>query len=66
MRVMVKGRHPARHVDPFHLLPCAHATVVVHITDGDSLGEDLVECPRCRYVIRIADLYAGMSMPTPS
>ena len=63
MRVMAKDSHPARKVDPFGLLPCGHDTVVVHITDAESMGEDLVECTECTYIVRLADLYAGIRMP---
>jgi hypothetical protein len=63
MRVLATGRHPARLVDPFGHLPCRHATVLVHVTGGQTLGHDLVECPRCGWVVTLADLYRGMAPP---
>jgi len=60
MRIVESEEHPARRVDPFGRLPCAHSTVLVHITDAKSLGEDIVECKPCGYAMRLADLYRGL------
>jgi hypothetical protein len=59
-RVLDSRYHPAEAVDPFGLRPCRHARVLVHTTDGDSLGDDLVECRRCGWSTRLADLYAPL------
>ncbi len=37
--------------------------VWVHITNGESIGDDLLECQRCNYVVSLRDLFAAMSMP---
>jgi len=50
-------------VDPFGQLPCEHETVVVHITNGAGMGDDLLECPTCEYVLSLSDLYAAIKMP---
>lgn len=63
MRIVAFDRHPARTVDPFGLLPCRHRSVLVHITNGDLLGDDLVECRPCGYVVTLADLYRSMMPP---
>lgn len=60
---MASHQHPVAKVDPFGRLPCRHQTVTVHITDGESIGEDLVECRRCGYAMRLADLYEGLFPP---
>ncbi|MCG8419950.1 MAG: hypothetical protein MJE77_18615 [Proteobacteria bacterium] len=60
MRIVATGKHPADRVDPFGRLPCRHRTVLVHITDRESMGDDLVECRRCGYAMRLADLYEGL------
>lgn len=60
VKVLSQKRHSVTDVDPFGRLPCKHRTVIVHITDGESMGDDLVECDRCGYVIRLADLYKGL------
>ena len=60
MRIMATDEHPAERVDPFGRLPCGHETVLVHITDAESMGEDIVECRPCGYAMRLADLYHGL------
>lgn len=60
MRIVASGEHPRRKVDPFGRLPCRHDTVAVHITDGQSVGDDVVECRPCGYALRLADLYQGL------
>ena len=60
MRIVMSQRHPVAKLDPFGRLPCSHKSVVVHISDQDSMGEDIVECSRCRYSLRLADLYRGL------
>lgn len=58
--ILLSERHPRQQVDPFGLLPCRHASVVVHTTSGEFLGSDLVECGRCGIVVALHDLYFGM------
>jgi hypothetical protein len=60
MRIVASHVHPAGKVDPFGRLPCRHGSVTVHITDHESMGSDLVECRRCGYAMRLADLYQGL------
>ena len=60
MRIVSSQYHAARQVDPFGRLPCRHARVLVHISDQESMGEDIVECRRCAYALRLADLYRGL------
>jgi hypothetical protein len=61
MRIVATGEHRVGVVDPFGAISrvCRHDTVLVHITDARMLGDDLVECPRCGLVIRLADVYAA-------
>lgn len=63
MRVVAVARHPSRRLDPFGLLPCRHRSVLVHTTDGEFLGDDMVECRPCGYVITLFDLYRSVSLP---
>jgi len=63
MRIMASDEHATENVDPFGRLPCRHRTVLVHITDQESMGEDLVECRPCGYAMRLADLYRGLFPP---
>jgi hypothetical protein len=63
MRIMASDDHPVRQVDPFGLLPCRCEMVTVHITNRESMGEDLVECRACGWATRLADLYEGMFPP---
>ncbi len=60
MRIMASDEHDTARVDPFGRLPCSHRKVLVHITDRESMGQDLVECRRCGYAMRLADLYQGL------
>lgn len=55
--------HPRLHVDPFGQLPCEHDEVRIHITNGESMGDDLLECDDCGYVVTLRDLYAAVRMP---
>jgi hypothetical protein len=61
MRVMASKVHDSAEMDPFGFLPCDHGSVVVHILDADTMGEDLVECPVCGYVITLADLFRPLA-----
>ena len=63
LRIVSSDCHPRMSVDPFGQLPCKHPVVWVHITDGDSMGDDLLECTSCKYVVSLRDLFAAMSMP---
>ncbi len=63
LQVLGEAKHPRAVVDPFGQLPCKHVNIVVHTTNGDQLGDDLLECPRCGYVVSLRDLYAAVRMP---
>jgi hypothetical protein len=63
LRILAEAAHPRTQVDPFGQLPCKHKNVLVHTTNGDQLGDDLLECPRCEYVVSLSDLYAAIRMP---
>jgi hypothetical protein len=63
MKIVASAEHPTHQVDPFRDLPCDCTSVTVHITDCRSIGDDLVECRRCGYVLRLADLYGTMPRP---
>jgi hypothetical protein len=63
LRVLETGEHPRVVVDPFRMLPCQCDTVLVHITNGFSIGDDLVECLHCELVVRLGDLYERMPKP---
>ncbi len=61
MRVMASAEHATAEMDPFGFLPCQHQTVLIHILDGETMGEDLVECQHCGYVVTMADLFRPMA-----
>lgn len=63
LQIVQSDRHERIQVDPFGQLPCEHETVVVHTTNGHGLGDDLLECPLCRYAVSLSDLYAAIKMP---
>jgi hypothetical protein len=63
LKILEKGLHPSRNVDPFGQLPCDCDEVCVYITNGESIGDDLLECPHCHYVLTLRDLFAAMKMP---
>ena len=63
LRIMEEAAHPRIQVDPFGQLPCKHENVLVHTTNGKQLGDDLLECTRCEYVVSLSDLYAAVRMP---
>ncbi|MCP4447703.1 MAG: hypothetical protein GY811_20555 [Myxococcales bacterium] len=63
LRILEETIHPRMRVDPFGQLPCKHKNIVVHTTNGEQLGDDLLECQRCEYVITLSDLYAAIRMP---
>ena len=63
MQIIETNSHPQAMVDPFGQLPCEHTMVLVHITNGESIGDDLLECPTCDYVVTLRDLYAAVRMP---
>jgi hypothetical protein len=60
VKIVQADEHPARKVDPFGLLPCDCDRVVVHISDSESMGDDLVECMTHRYVVTLGELYRGI------
>lgn len=62
--ILKSDLHPKTSVDPFGQLPCTHDKVRVYITNGESLGDDLVECNECDLVVTMRDLYAAVRMPT--
>lgn len=61
--ILESALHPSRSVDPFSQLPCAHEEVRVFITNGESIGDDLLECPICEYVLTLRDLFSALRMP---
>lgn len=63
LRIIESGRHPRLSVDPFGQLPCEHETIWVHITNGERLGDDILECGECGYTLSLSDLYAAVKMP---
>ena len=66
VKVLSSAEHPRATVEgPFATFPCECDTVnlIVHITNGESLGDDLAECPECHTVISLGDLYAHIAMP---
>ncbi len=63
LRIMDSGEHQRTSVDPFQQLPCLHETIWVHITNGERLGDDIVECVPCGYTLTLSDLYAAVKMP---
>ena len=60
---MKSDLHPRTSVDPFGQLPCNHNEMRVYITNGESMGQDLLECSSCGYVVTLQDLYAAFQMP---
>jgi hypothetical protein len=63
LRILESGRHLRQQVDPFGQLPCEHEQVWVHITNGDGMGDDLLECESCQYVVTLRDLFSALMMP---
>lgn len=63
LRILQEAAHPRIQVDPFGQLPCEHENVLVHTTNGEQLGDDLLECVHCKYVVSLSDLYAAIRMP---
>ncbi len=63
LRILKSDLHPRSSVDPFGQLPCQCETVRVYITNGDSIGDDLLECSYCGYTVTLHDLFAAMRMP---
>lgn len=63
LRILKSDLHPRTSVDPFGQLPCEHDAVRVHITNGESIGDDLLECPECKYTVTLQDLFTAMRMP---
>ena len=63
LRIMDSGQHPRVSVDPFGQLPCEHESITVHITNGERLGDDILECASCGYTLTLSDLYAAVKMP---
>ena len=63
LRIIKSDLHPRTSVDPFGQLPCELETVRVYITNGESIGDDLLECPTCNYAVTLQDLFSAMRMP---
>lgn len=63
LQIMRSDPHPRIQVDPFGQLPCEHESIVIHTTNGQGLGDDLLECPRCEYAVSLSDLYAAIKLP---
>ena len=63
LRILSSESTLRTRVDPFDQLPCEHQEILVHTTNGDSLGDDLVQCVSCDFVITLRDLYAAVRMP---
>jgi hypothetical protein len=64
--ILQSKEHPRKLVEgPFATFPCECDTdsLIVHITNGETMGDDLVECPECRVMLSFGDLYAGLKMP---
>jgi hypothetical protein len=61
---MKSDLHARTSVDPFGQLPCHHESVRVYITNGESIGDDLLECPECGYTVTLQDLFSAMKMPS--
>ena len=62
-RIIESREHPASKVDPFNARPCDCDTVVVHITDGETLGDDIVECQVCGWRLTMRELYKDVTPP---
>jgi len=60
LRVLATKENAVADLDPLRLLPCDHARVQVHTTNGEDLGYDMVECESCGYVVTLRDLYHGL------
>lgn len=60
---MTSDLHARTSVDPFGQLPCQHESVRVYITNGGSIGDDLLECPECSYTVTLQDLFSALRMP---
>lgn len=63
VKILASDEHPAARVDPFGARPCRCDTVTVHITDGESLGDDFVECRRCGWKMTLRELYKDVAPP---
>jgi len=63
LRILEEAAHLRTEVDPFGQLPCKHEAVLVHTTNGKQLGDDLLECTDCEYVVSLSDLYAAVRLP---
>lgn len=62
--ILQSATHRAKSVDPFGLRPCDCETIVVHITDGHGLADDIVECKTCKWSMPFKELYKDMRPPT--
>jgi hypothetical protein len=63
LRILKSDLHPRTSVDPFGQLPCEHDVMRVYITNGETIGHDLLECSDCGYVVTLQDLYSAFKMP---
>jgi hypothetical protein len=62
-KIVDSREHPATTVDPFNARPCRCDTVIVHITDGETMGDDIAECPRCGWKMTLRELYKDVVPP---
>lgn len=62
-KILASREEPASVVDPFRARPCTCATVTVHTTDGEYLGDDLVECGACGWRLTLRELYRDHMPP---
>lgn len=63
-KIVKSRRHPASTVDPFNARPCRCETVIVHITDGETMGDDIAECPDCGWKLTLRELYKDVVPPS--
>lgn len=57
LRILGSKWHLHESVDPFGFFPCSCPRLLVHVTTGKHLGDDLVECPRHAIVVSLGDLF---------
>ena len=63
LRVLTSSWHPRQKVDPFGFFPCTCQQLLVHVTTGKRLGEDMVECPEHQVVATLGELFRHLRPP---